>query len=449
MPDLPTEFLRCMTAEELPTTLHYLAAVHLSGRLEVTPGAGLAGRGLVFMENGRIVAAQMGKTRGVEAVARMLVWPSSEIRLTRRVVAPWREFDGTAEQTLMEASVLADQNAALWLSLAQRSERIPEQAVSPAAPVRRVGWRMNWGRVAAAVSLVALGAALAVGLRQSLCPPRHPSPGGGRGPEAPPAGRVHSVGDSSPLKPFSPPGLQMRLLPVPPGTLIRRFDDRGNATPAICEVRFPDPFWMSANEVMQADCEAVTGRNPSAFKGGDLPVDSIAWQDAARFCAQLTEREHLAGRLPPGYEYRLPSELEWEYVCWLGHRPGRRRPLTALAWFRENSAMKTHPVGSKAASPPGFHDLYGNVAEWCLDWLGHSPGQGVSQDALPAGTTRACRGGSWLQPAEFCTPDRRVGIDWASATNIIGFRVVLARGNRPPEVAWTQPAPAAGRAGAP
>ena len=61
-----------MRAEELPATLHYFAAVHFSGRLEITPDT-LAGRGILFMEGGRIVYAQEGRSTGIEAVARVLV----------------------------------------------------------------------------------------------------------------------------------------------------------------------------------------------------------------------------------------------------------------------------------------------------------------------------------------------------------------------------------------
>ena len=68
----------------------------------------------------------------------------------------------------------------------------------------------------------------------------------------------------------------------------------------------------------QAQWKAVMGGNPSIFKGDDLPVEWVSWNDCMKFCKKLTETEKAKGNLPAGYEYRLPTEAEWEYCCRAG-----------------------------------------------------------------------------------------------------------------------------------
>jgi formylglycine-generating enzyme required for sulfatase activity len=143
-----------------------------------------------------------------------------------------------------------------------------------------------------------------------------------------------------------------------------------------------DSFLIDRHEVTQAEYEKLgkveTFPNPSHFKGPDLPVEQVTWPQAARFC---NARSRLEG-LKPCYNedsgacdfaadgYRLPTEAEWEYACRaaidrdysFGSDP---RQLPDFAWYADNSAKKTHPVGQKKPNAWGLQDMHGNVAEWC------------------------------------------------------------------------------------
>jgi formylglycine-generating enzyme required for sulfatase activity len=176
-------------------------------------------------------------------------------------------------------------------------------------------------------------------------------------------------------------------------------------------VRITRPFYLGVNPVTQGQYRAVTGANPSHFKGSDdLPVECVSWKDAIAFCNKLSERDGLkpyyqsGGGAPLGGEgYRLPTEAEWEYACRAGSTTrfsfgDDEASFGEYAWFSGNSDSKTHPVGQKRPNAFGLYDMHGNVGEWCWDWrefryYGQSPVDdpvGPSQAAL-----RVFRGGRW------------------------------------------------------
>jgi formylglycine-generating enzyme required for sulfatase activity len=109
------------------------------------------------------------------------------------------------------------------------------------------------------------------------------------------------------------------------------------------------------------------GNNPSSFTGDlNRPVENIRWDDAVAYCAALTERELSVGRITASYQYRLPTEAEWEYACRAatttrfsyGDDPGYTL-LPNYAWYIANSGGMTHPVGQKLPNPWGLYDMYG------------------------------------------------------------------------------------------
>ena len=193
-------------------------------------------------------------------------------------------------------------------------------------------------------------------------------------------------------------------------------------------------FWLDKTEVTQAQFQEITGSNPSHFTGdATLPVDQVSWEDATNYCALLTARERQAGRLPDGYEYRLPTEAEWEYAARAGSTnrfafgdDWDYSQLGMHAWHGSNSTNRTHPVATKTPNALGLFDLAGNVAEWCRDYYApYADGKLTDPQGPVTGAWRVNRGGSWDDEALYCRPAARGG-DWPNLKLAnVGFRVAL------------------------
>jgi formylglycine-generating enzyme required for sulfatase activity len=191
-------------------------------------------------------------------------------------------------------------------------------------------------------------------------------------------------------------------------------------------VRLTKPFFLSVTEVTQEHYEKVMGTNPSANKTPKCPVEGVSWEDAQRFCQKLSEQESRT--------YRLPTEAEWEYACRAGTSTqfhfgdDAAAALAECGWYADNADKKSHPVGEKKANPWGFHDMHGNVAEWCADWF-DSDTYGSTKAPDPTGplmgSGRVFRDGSWDSRAVLCRAARR-GKDMPSFKSpSLGLRVVL------------------------
>jgi formylglycine-generating enzyme required for sulfatase activity len=191
------------------------------------------------------------------------------------------------------------------------------------------------------------------------------------------------------------------------------------------------PFWVGAHEVTQSQYQAVTGTNPSYWQGAQRPVEQVTWNSAMAYCSALTSTEAAAGRIPSGYQYRLPTEAEWEYVC----RAGTTTEWSigaSLSTSQANCANllgQTTVVGSYAANPWGLFDTHGNVWEWCLDsWDGSAnyPSSEVSDPYVSSSVDRVGRGGSYFSTEGNCRSAVRYRSPPGSSGNRLGFRVVLA-----------------------
>ena len=135
-------------------------------------------------------------------------------------------------------------------------------------------------------------------------------------------------------------------------------------------------FYLGAHEVTQEQFQRVMESNPSKFKGGGNPVDSVTWPEANEFCEKLSElpEEKKAGRV-----YSLPTSAEWEYACRAGSddifywNSEDETIIGRYAWCKDwygKRSKKTHPIGKKKSNKWGFYDMLGNVWEWCIDGAG-------------------------------------------------------------------------------
>jgi hypothetical protein len=187
-------------------------------------------------------------------------------------------------------------------------------------------------------------------------------------------------------------------------------------------------------------------------------VENVSWHEATNYCARLTVQERLAGRLPFNYAYRLPTEAEWEYAArarttnrfhygpdlrsgWANFDcrlrltdPCPVNPVLAVVAPSLSPDPQPIAVGQFAANAWGLQDVHGNVAEWCLDWLGDTlPGMPMIDPRGPAAApVRAVRGGAFLDSDLGCESSARVPLAPGGGRNSVGFRVALS--SSPPAV---------------
>ena len=99
---------------------------------------------------------------------------------------------------------------------------------------------------------------------------------------------------------------------IPAGEFMMGSNEENRDTRPVHRVKISKGFYMAVTEVTQAQYKAIMGDYPnnSCFKGVDLPVQAVSWNDAVEFCRKLSEKE--------GKTYRLPTEAQWEYACCTG-----------------------------------------------------------------------------------------------------------------------------------
>ena len=182
-------------------------------------------------------------------------------------------------------------------------------------------------------------------------------------------------------------------------------------------------FYIGKTEVTQALWQAVMGSNPSYWKGDNLPVECVSWDDSQEFIRKLNALT--------GQHFRLPTEAEWEFACRggnnsRGYKYSGSNYIDNVAWYRDNYGEKTHPVATKSPNELGIYDMSGNVWEWCADWYGdYSSGAQTNPKGPYDGSNRVDRGGSWNYGTRLCRSSYRIGNKPATRGFILGLRLAL------------------------
>jgi formylglycine-generating enzyme required for sulfatase activity len=183
-------------------------------------------------------------------------------------------------------------------------------------------------------------------------------------------------------------------------------------------------YYIGKYEVTQAQWRAVMGNNPSYFKGDNLPVEYVHWDDVQEFITKLNSMT--------GKQYRLPTEAEWEYAARggnssMGYKYSGSNAAGNVAWYEDNSNESTHVVGTKSPNELGIYDMSGNVFEWCSDWYGdYSSSAQTNPQGPSSGSDRVIRGGSWNDGTRAVRVSFRIDIAPSYENFAVGFRLVLS-----------------------
>ena len=208
------------------------------------------------------------------------------------------------------------------------------------------------------------------------------------------------------------------------------------------KISISQPFWLGKTEVTQLQFQKLMNSNPSKRKGQNLPVE-VNWFECKEFCKKLNQKFPA----PQGLIWRLPTEAEWEYSCRAGsngpfcetnnsmlfhNEQAYKNHLMKFAWFDENSENQSQIVGQKDPNDWGFHDMHGNVWEWCLDSLTSNkislfniPAYNATDPYSTKGEWRSLKGGSFQNSFNRCRAAYRGGNLPITSKADRGFRLCL------------------------
>jgi formylglycine-generating enzyme len=246
---------------------------------------------------------------------------------------------------------------------------------------------------------------------------------------------------------WCPPGTFM--MGSPPGEPERRPGENQ------VNVTLTRGFWTGKYEVTQGDWKRVIGKLPGELtaelpEGDDYPVGNVNFAEAENYCRKLTDLAIAMNELPASWEFRLPTEAQWEYACRAGTTTttsfgdSLNRQQANFQGKPYNGANNEGPslkraarVGSYPANAWGLHDMHGNTFEWCRDWYHARLPGGVDPDLYSAKATattnrdgtysRSRRGGAWTDDGMFCRTAFRVRFEPERRYDHIGFRIVAVR----------------------
>lgn len=210
------------------------------------------------------------------------------------------------------------------------------------------------------------------------------------------------------------------------GTFIMGGDESSDQTPTHSVTL--SSYYICKYEVTQALWRAVMGSNPSKFKGDNLPVEQVSWNDCQTFINRLNSYT--------GRNFRLPTEAEWEFAARGGnysrhYKYSGSNYISDVAWYGDDSGSsgnRTHPVGTKQANELGLYDMSGNVWEWCSDWYGSYSSYSQNDPTGPnSGSERVMRGGGRRNGAWNCRSSHRFSNSPGISDCSFGLRLVLSQ----------------------
>jgi len=192
-------------------------------------------------------------------------------------------------------------------------------------------------------------------------------------------------------------------------------------------------FMMGRFLITQGQWKAIMKKLPPCrFKGDNLPVERVSWNDAQKFCKQLSKKT--------GRNYHLPSETQWEYACRAGTSTQFSFGETLTSdianyngehvFAQEPPKVYLHSTSEGGKYPPnafGLYDMHGNLMEWCTDnWI-NDYRMSLRDDSpyqMFGNPYHVVRGGSWHDNPQLCRSAARLRYAGKDAEDFIGFRVV-------------------------
>lgn len=259
--------------------------------------------------------------------------------------------------------------------------------------------------------------------------------------ETPAVGGSSATANAAGNLTFTVKGVKFTMVKVEAGAFQMGSNDGLDRGKPVHRVTISKDYYMGQTEVTQALWKAVMGDNPSEFKGDNLPVEKVSWDDCQRFITKLNSLT--------GAKFRLPTEAEWEFAARggnksRGYKYSGSNTNDRVAWYYENSGdsrlddstrkydklisnkCRTHPVGTKSANELGIYDMSGNVWEWCYDWYGDYSSTAQTDPTGPtSGSFRVNRGGSWFNDAASCRVANRNRSTPSNRSSSLGFRLAL------------------------
>ncbi len=206
----------------------------------------------------------------------------------------------------------------------------------------------------------------------------------------------------------------------------KRTTSGASSVPLDQEISISQGFWLADTEVTRGQWKKVMSdaRAEAIQDRLDYPVDSVTWKEAKEFCRALSAQNR--DRLPEGWRYDLPTEVQWDYAADRGEKVFYDE---SIAWTEKNSKNFLRAAGSKAPNKWGFYDLIGNAAEWVQDhyavYENDFPLQDTVIELAEDSAHRSVRGGS------VASYDRKFGInhrghhDPSVGRPFLGFRIAL------------------------